>query len=216
VLLGSLLNALFASYVLPYGWEFSLAFSYGAVQAATDPVAVVSLLNELGAPPSLTMIVSGESLLNDGSAMVVYSLFFAQYLGENRNVVLFLLQLVLGGIAVGLAFGAFVLYWMSLLNRRHDHTDVTIQVRSVRPMSANLYFFCVPQHLIRSRDTAACAILPWSTNPFSTQVALTILGAYACFYTAEGIFGVSGVLAVVTTGVTLAATFWPIVISRYA
>ena len=59
VVLGSFLNACFASYVLPYDWEFDLAFAYGAVQAATDPVAVVSLLNELGAPPSLTMIVSG-------------------------------------------------------------------------------------------------------------------------------------------------------------
>lgn len=152
MLLGSLLNALFASYMLPYGWEFSLAFSYGAIQAATDPVAVVSLLNELGAPPSLTMIVSGESLLNDGSAMVVYSLFFAQYLGENRNVVLFLLQLVLGGIAVGLAFGAFVLYWMSLLNRRHDHTDVTIQVCGSNHIVASTF-------LIRSRaqtSTGTC------------------------------------------------------------
>ena len=40
---------------------------------ATDPVAVVSLLKELGAPDSLTMIIGGESLLNDGMAMIVWA-----------------------------------------------------------------------------------------------------------------------------------------------
>ncbi len=78
VVLGAVLNAIFARYVLPYGWSWNLALSYGAVQAATDPVAVVALLNELGAPPSLTMIISGESLLNDGTAIVVWKFFFDQ------------------------------------------------------------------------------------------------------------------------------------------
>mgnify|MGYP006161394813 CR=1 FL=1 len=65
VILGSVLNAFIAQYVLPYGWDLTLSLSYGAVQAATDPVAVVSLLSSLGAPPSLTMVISGESLLNE-------------------------------------------------------------------------------------------------------------------------------------------------------
>ena len=37
--------------------------------AATDPVAVVALLNQLGAPPSLTMLIAGESLFNDGTSI---------------------------------------------------------------------------------------------------------------------------------------------------
>ena len=48
VLLGALLTALYAM-ALPYGWDFGLALGFGAVQAATDPVAVVSLLASLGA-----------------------------------------------------------------------------------------------------------------------------------------------------------------------
>ena len=71
---------------------------------------------------------AGESLLNDGSAIVVYNLFFDQYLGENHNVIVFLIHLVLGGIGIWFAFGACTLYWMSLLTRRHDHNDITIQV----------------------------------------------------------------------------------------
>jgi NhaP-type Na+/H+ or K+/H+ antiporter len=72
VLMGALLHAFYAM-ALPYDWSFTLSLAFGAVQAATDPVAVVSLLSALGAPATLTAIISGESLLNDGTAIVVWS-----------------------------------------------------------------------------------------------------------------------------------------------
>ena len=40
-----------------------------------DPVAVVAVLRELGAPPRLSMLVEGESLLNDGSAVMLFLIF---------------------------------------------------------------------------------------------------------------------------------------------
>ena len=40
--------------------------------SATDPVAVVALLRELGASVSFSTLIEGESLLNDGTAMVFY------------------------------------------------------------------------------------------------------------------------------------------------
>lgn len=128
VVMGALLNGLFARYILPYDWDWPLCWSYGAVQAATDPVAVVALLNQLGASPSLTMIISGESLLNDGSAIVVWSFFFGQLKGETRDLVTFLITLICGGVGIGIAFGLVTLYWLSLLSRKHDHNDITIQV----------------------------------------------------------------------------------------
>jgi sodium/hydrogen exchanger 10/11 len=45
---------------------------FGAVISATDPVAVVSLLKELGAPKSIGTLIEGESLLNDGTAVVIF------------------------------------------------------------------------------------------------------------------------------------------------
>merc|ERR1719272_612465 len=80
VLLGASIFAVVAKYVLPYDWPWHLCFAFGSVMSATDPVAVVGLLNQLGAPASLTMIIGGESLLNDGSAMVVWTIFFNLYL----------------------------------------------------------------------------------------------------------------------------------------
>ena len=55
---------------------------------------------------------------------------------------------------------------------------------------------------------------PSRSPPPPLQVGLTIVSAYSCYYVAEAVLGASGVLAVVTLGITLAATFWPIVISR--
>ena len=75
VAIGAGLFACVVKFIIPstahWGWDLSLAF--GAVMSATDPVAVVALLKQLGAPDSLTMIIGGESLLNDGMAMILWA-----------------------------------------------------------------------------------------------------------------------------------------------
>lgn len=48
---------------------------FGALISATDPVAVVALLKEVGASKRLGTIIEGESLLNDGSAFVLFRIF---------------------------------------------------------------------------------------------------------------------------------------------
>jgi len=50
--------------------DLVLALLFGALISATDPVAVVSLFKELGAPERLTILVEGESLLNDATARI--------------------------------------------------------------------------------------------------------------------------------------------------
>ena len=47
----------------------------GAILSGTDPIAVSGLLSSLGAPPRLQMHISGESLLNDGAAVLFYNIF---------------------------------------------------------------------------------------------------------------------------------------------
>lgn len=49
---------------------FLLFVGLGSILSATDPVAVVALLKSAGASPKLTILIVGESLLNDGTAMV--------------------------------------------------------------------------------------------------------------------------------------------------
>jgi CPA1 family monovalent cation:H+ antiporter len=54
---------------------------FGAIISATDPVAVLALFKEYGAPHRLTLIFEGESLLNDGTAMILGGGLFGLFMG---------------------------------------------------------------------------------------------------------------------------------------
>lgn len=49
-------------------------------------VAVVSLLKDAGAPPKLTILIVGESLMNDGTAMVLFTMFYNMLQGDNYTI----------------------------------------------------------------------------------------------------------------------------------
>jgi hypothetical protein len=61
--------------VLPYDWSLDTCLMAGSILSATDPVAVVSLLKSVGASKRLGTIIEGESLLNDGTAYVLFLIF---------------------------------------------------------------------------------------------------------------------------------------------
>lgn len=107
---GVLLTTLFIGGIVALGTElsFGTAVVFGALIAATDPVAVVALFRELGVPRRLAMTVEGESLFNDGTAIVVFRIALAAAVVGGFDPVegLFnFLQVALGGMAVGLALG---------------------------------------------------------------------------------------------------------------
>jgi len=74
VLLSALLTAGVALFAVPGNWNFTTSLLFGAMLSATDPVAVVALLKELGAPATLSVLIESESLLNDG---IAYALFLS-------------------------------------------------------------------------------------------------------------------------------------------
>jgi NhaP-type Na+/H+ or K+/H+ antiporter len=74
LIISMLLTAVAASWLLP--WGFGVALLFGALISATDPVAVVALLKEKSSRKRLETLVEGESLLNDGTAIVFFSLFY--------------------------------------------------------------------------------------------------------------------------------------------
>ncbi|GKY99725.1 hypothetical protein MPSEU_000926500 [Mayamaea pseudoterrestris] len=139
VLAGSVLTALVAYFIFPYGWSFNLCMIMGSVLSATDTVAVAVLMNQLGASPRLKVHVSGESLLNDGSVIVFNAIFVLKFLyelgvegvGEDigwaRGVALFCRK-ALGGVAVGLFFGFATLAVLGILNRRFTREENVMEV----------------------------------------------------------------------------------------
>lgn len=56
----------------PYNWSWKTSLLLGGLLSATDPVAVVALLKELGASKKLNTIIEGESLMNDGYCFFNY------------------------------------------------------------------------------------------------------------------------------------------------
>lgn len=53
-------------FTFPYNWNWKTSLLLGGLLSATDPVAVVALLKDLGASKKLSTIIEGESLMNDG------------------------------------------------------------------------------------------------------------------------------------------------------
>merc|ERR1719353_1843221 len=131
VVLGTVLTAGVAMYILPYGWDMPISFAFGAILSATDPVAVVALFKSLGVSPRLTMLISGESVCNDGTAIVVFLLFYKISLGSQftgTDLVTFLGTSVGIGPVLGLFFGLITVAWLGMARRKHAEEDGTIQV----------------------------------------------------------------------------------------
>jgi CPA1 family monovalent cation:H+ antiporter len=86
----------------PYGLVVCLLL--GAIVATTDPVAVVGIFREVGAPKRLTTLVEGESLFNDAASIALYSVLLAALSGHERLsggslLANFLVHFVGGGVA---------------------------------------------------------------------------------------------------------------------
>jgi CPA1 family monovalent cation:H+ antiporter len=102
------------------------ALAFGALISATDPVAVIAFFRSLGVDKRLSIIMEGESLFNDGVAIVIFNLALSaaavvaltDATGPAINLpsaVLEFLRVALGGVAVGLSLG-FVVSFLILKN----------------------------------------------------------------------------------------------------
>ena len=180
VLAGTTLTALVCYYIFPYDWSFNLAMTAGSILSATDPVAVSALLEAVGAPPRLKVHIAGESLLNDGSSIVFFTIFglqlflheldverleeegYAQDMDLAEGVKVFF-QMSCGAVAIGIMFAIGTLVLFSLLNRRLSREENVV------------------------------------------EVVMEISMAYLCYFVAEVAWETSGVIATVTLGVLVNA-----------
>ncbi len=94
------------------GLPIAVAFTFAALMSATDPISVLSIFKSAGVSKKLSTIMEGESLLNDGIAIVLFqiaSVYLLTYIemgwaGIGSGVLLFL-KFALGGILVGVVLG---------------------------------------------------------------------------------------------------------------
>ena len=103
------------------GTALAAAFLFGALISATDPVAVVAVFREVGVPRRLLTLVEGESLLNDGVAIVLFAILAEAALGGSVSITAGALDFVAvfgGGALIGIALGlvaALALPWLGRL-----------------------------------------------------------------------------------------------------
>lgn len=94
---------------------FAYCLIFGALISPTDPIAVIGILQSAGAPKNVELVMSGESLFNDGVSVVLFSLIFTMLgNGEVPGVAegaILLLREAGGGALLGAIIG-YVIYLM--------------------------------------------------------------------------------------------------------
>jgi monovalent cation/hydrogen antiporter len=113
------------SHALVPGLSWQAAFVLGAVVAPTDPVSAAATFTRIPVPERVSLLVEGEAMLNDATALVAYRLAVAAALSGTFHPADAAVDFVLsaaGGIAIGLAAG-----WLEVrVLRRQADTALTI------------------------------------------------------------------------------------------
>ena len=107
--------------------SWGAAFVLGAVVAPTDPLAASAIMHRLGVPRRAITIVEGESLVNDGTALVLYRVAVTAVVAGTFSVweaSWRLVWSVVGGVAIGLVVGFLVAF----VRRRIDNPPVEVTI----------------------------------------------------------------------------------------
>jgi Na+/H+ antiporter len=155
------------------GMSWSAAFVLGAIVSPTDPIAATAIMRRLGVPRRVVTVVEGESLVNDGTALVLYRVAVVAAVSgafSFWNASWHFLWAVVGGVGVGLVVGFLV----AALRRRLDNPPVEVTISLMTG-----YFAFIPANAIGASGVLAVVTagvyLGWRT-PELTSVQTRLQG----------------------------------------
>lgn len=102
------------------GGSLATALLVGACLSATDPVSVVALFRELGVEKRLAVLMEGESLFNDGIAVVAFSFLVGLSLGTAEFEIQTLIARFLAVVGIGIGVGSLIGFGISYLTQRFN------------------------------------------------------------------------------------------------
>ena len=100
-------------------WSWTFALMFGALISATDPVAVVALLHELKTSKRFSTLVDAESLLNDGTGIVCFMLFFGAYTasgGSSESPIVEFIKVISISTILGYFLARVVIWFITRIN----------------------------------------------------------------------------------------------------
>ena len=155
---GVLVATVITGYVVH--WEMGLplltALLFGSIISATDPISVISIFKDMAVNKRLSVIVEGESLFNDGTAVVLFGILLAGIstgqLSVSSGIEKFLV-VVLGGAAVGLGLG----YAASKITQRIDEPRIEITLTTI--LAYTSYLVANSLHLSGVIATVAAGLM---------------------------------------------------------
>ena len=133
--LGTLVSTLIVGFVLYWalplvGMPLSLGYClvFGALISPTDPIAVTGILKSAGAPENVNLVVSGESLFNDGVGVVLFTLMLGMVAHHQAPTAQDALWLLLREAGGGLLLGALLGAVLVALLRSVDEPSVKVML----------------------------------------------------------------------------------------
>ncbi len=127
LVLATMVTVAVVAHALVDGLSWAAAFTLGAIVSPTDPVAATTIARRLNVPRRIVTIIEGESLINDGTALVAYKVAVVAVVSGSFSLLHASADFVVGaagGIAIGLAVGWVV----AKIRRRLDDPPVEITV----------------------------------------------------------------------------------------
>lgn len=188
---GVILTTLLVGWLVSWGTGLALpaALVFGALIAATDPVAVVALFRRLGAPRRLQVLLESESLLNDGTAIVMFGIMISVTLQGSFDLRQSISQFITvagGGVVVGLIFGLSI----SQFIKRID--DPLVETTLTTALAFGSYLLAETLHVSGVLAVVTAAIISGNTSreymSASTRLVVYNFWEYAAFLANSFIF----------------------------